>query len=105
MTVLDPKHFPAVIASRKIVQKQIERYNELMGIEMEALRQVFHPMVLAGAYGRNYETKKAALRDWEAGRDFKIVDGPYCSIRDLDQLVEESSGVYIVTKQGHVRVA
>jgi hypothetical protein len=39
MTVLDPKQFPAVVAARKVVQKQIERYNELMGIEMEALRQ------------------------------------------------------------------
>jgi hypothetical protein len=105
MTVLDPKQFPAVVAARKVVQKQIERYNELMGIEMEALRHVSSQMILSGAYGRNYETKKAAVRDWEAGRDFKIVDGPYCSVRDLDQLVEESSGVYIVTKQGYVRVA
>lgn len=105
MTVLDPKHFPAVIASRKIVQKQIERYNELMGIEMEALRQVTSQMVLAGAYGRVYKTKKDALRDWEAGKDFRIVGGPYCSIRDVDLMTEQSSGVYIATQQGHARVA
>lgn len=31
-----------------------------------------------GAYGR-----KASIADWEAGKDFRIVGGPYCSKRDL----------------------
>jgi len=34
-----------------------------------------------GAYGRQY---KAA--DWEAGKDMKIIDGPYFSIRDTVRL-------------------
>ena len=34
-----------------------------------------------GAYGR-----KAKLADYVNGRDFKLVDGPYFSIRDEDRL-------------------
>lgn len=33
------------------------------------------------AYGR-----EAKREDWEAGKDFKIVGGPYFSIRDVAQL-------------------
>ena len=32
---------------------------------------------LTGAYGR-----EAVESDWDNGKDFKIVSGPYCSIRD-----------------------
>jgi hypothetical protein len=35
------------------------------------------------AYGRVYMTKEQALQDWKDGRDFKIVNGPYCSCRDF----------------------
>lgn len=72
---------------------------------MEALRQVTSQMVLFGAYGRTYETKKDAIRDWEQGLDFKIAGGPYCSIRDLDMLADSASGVFIQTKQGYARVS
>jgi len=37
-----------------------------------------------GAYGR-----KSAIADWEAGKDFKIVGGPYCSKRDLAAMAKE----------------
>ncbi len=40
--------------------------------------------VLIGAYGRD-----ANLQDWEAGKDFKVLGGPYCSIRDLNNLRQE----------------
>lgn len=42
------------------------------------------------AYGRDYKTSDEALKDWRAGKDFKICDisnrwnGSYCSNRDLD---------------------
>ena len=42
-----------------------------------------HQLILVPAYGRVYETPKQALADWKAGKDFKIANGPYCSIRDL----------------------
>lgn len=71
---------------------------------MNPLRDVTSSIVLVGAYGRTYESKKQAVADWEAGKDFRIINGPYCSIRDLEYLQNESRGIFIVTKQGHVRV-
>lgn len=35
------------------------------------------------AYGRGYECQTDAMSDWEAGKDFKLVNGPYFSIRDF----------------------
>ena len=43
--------------------------------------------LLKPAYGRTYLTARAAMRDWENGKDFYIVNGDYagsyCSIRDI----------------------
>lgn len=36
---------------------------------------------LTGAYGR-----EAVESDWLQGKDFKIVSGPYCSIRDCEAI-------------------
>lgn len=41
-------------------------------------------LVVTAAYGRSYNTEKEALTDWNEGKDFKIVDGPYMSKRDSD---------------------
>jgi hypothetical protein len=40
------------------------------------------------AYGRVYANTQAAIKDWLAGKDFKIrgKDGPYLSIRDSEFL-------------------
>ena len=38
-------------------------------------------LMAIGAYGRD-----ASLADWQAGKDFKIMDGPYFSIRDLEEI-------------------
>jgi hypothetical protein len=35
------------------------------------------------AYGKQYHSQQQALNDWNAGKDFKIVNGPYLSNRDL----------------------
>lgn len=43
---------------------------------------------LFGAYGR--ETN---IQDWMAGKDFKIERGPYCSIRDVEEMVLEGFDV------------
>lgn len=59
------------------------------------LRQASSPMVLLPAYGRQYKTKEAAIQDWKDGKDFKIQGGPYCSIRDTERLVSDSSSVFI----------
>jgi hypothetical protein len=39
------------------------------------------PLNLRGAYGRQAEVK-----DWFDGKDFMIINGPYCSIRDVPRL-------------------
>lgn len=43
---------------------------------------------LIPAYGRTYSDPKVMMQDWEDGKDFKIVGGPYCSIRDLNLMRE-----------------
>ena len=53
---------------------------------MNALDQVSGSLVVIPAYGRKYSTKEAAVQDWKDGKDFKIANGPYCSIRDLDKV-------------------
>ena len=44
--------------------------------------------ILVAAYGRTYTTADEAWKDWTEGKDFRIVCGPYCSIRDMTQLRE-----------------
>lgn len=41
-------------------------------------------LLVEGAYGR-----AVSLKDWQAGKDFRIHAGPYFSIRDVDKLKEE----------------
>lgn len=63
---------------------------------MTALDHVSSPLVLIPAYGRQYQTKELALKDWYTGKDFKVVNGPYCSIRDLPYMREHMSNrIYI----------
>ena len=42
-----------------------------------------NPIYLTAAYGRVYRHKDAILSDWFDGKDFKIYQGPYCSVRDV----------------------
>lgn len=45
-------------------------------------------MTVIPAYGRDYKSKAAALKDWNDGKDFKdAVTGQYLSIRDNIQEV------------------
>jgi hypothetical protein len=65
------------------------------GNNMDAIAQVSGPLELLPAYGRVYHTKEEALADWMAGRDFKIINGPYCSVRDATNLRLDYSSVWI----------
>ena len=38
------------------------------------------------AYGKQYHSQQQALNDWNAGKDFKIINGPYLSNRDIPQI-------------------
>ena len=63
---------------------------------MNLLNQVSTQIVIVAAYGRRYSTKEQALAAWESGKDFLIVNGPYCSIRDIERMTDESSSVHIM---------
>lgn len=47
------------------------------------------------AYGRMYNKKETMVNDWNEGKDFKILSGPYCSIRDLETMKKEFGIVYV----------
>jgi hypothetical protein len=53
---------------------------------MNPLNSISSPVILIGAYGRDYFSENLVLDDWQGGKDFKIVGGPYCSVRDIEQL-------------------
>lgn len=44
-------------------------------------------LLLGPAYGRKYLSPAEALKDWDAGKDFRIIGGgPYTSKRDLEYM-------------------
>jgi hypothetical protein len=43
-------------------------------------------LTLVGAYGRQYAAKATVLKEWNEGKDFQILNGPYCSIRDIEHM-------------------
>lgn len=56
--------------------------------------------ILINAYGRRYLSIDAALKDWNAGKDFLILGGPYCSIRDIELLQKEyAAGMLYINGQ------
>jgi len=55
---------------------------------------------LVGAYCRNYETGTQAEKDWAEGLDFKIVGGPYTSVRDLNVLLDDWDKIVVVLNNG-----
>lgn len=54
-----------------------------------------NPIYLMPAYGAKYLTKDAVLNAWKEGKDFKVVGGPYCSIRDVDVLKQTYNKIFI----------
>ena len=45
-------------------------------------------LLIVPAYGRQYTDEEEALEDWIKGRDFKIPNGRYLSVRDAARLRE-----------------
>lgn len=64
---------------------------------MTALDQISGPVVLVPAYGRKYLTSEAARQDWRDGKDFQVVNGPYCSVRDLKHMTCSSVWIDLIT--------
>ena len=60
-------------------------------------------LYLLPAYGRNYSSAEELVNDWEEGRDFRILKGPYCSIRDMDALTNGFDYIYGIFGAGDER--
>ena len=60
---------------------------------MNALSQVSSELVLRPACGRSYATAAAMVDAWNEGKDFKLTNGQYCSIRDIKKLRNDSSRI------------
>ena len=60
-------------------------------------------LTLMGAYGRVYTSIDAMLHDWLNGKDFKILNGPYCSIRDIHHMIQIYDAVELMTHDGATR--
>ena len=60
----------------------------MIGIEVRGLE-------LKGAYGR-----PTRMEDWRSGKDFKIVGGPYCSNRDIEEIKKEGFQILEFTQGG-----
>ena len=64
---------------------------------MNALDQISKPLVVMPAYGRQYNSRDEVVRAWKSGSDFKVVGGPYCSVRDVAKLGCSSVWIDLVT--------
>lgn len=47
-----------------------------------------NPIYVKPAYGRSYHNVQDARKDWDSGEDFRIENGPYCSVRDFNRLLD-----------------
>lgn len=52
-------------------------------------------LILVGAYNRTYFNEADLLKDWLGGKDFKVLSGPYCSIRDIEELKTKFNRIVI----------
>ena len=56
-----------------------------------------HPgfIVLVPAYGKTCNTHEEVQEAWDTGRDFRILNGPYCSIRGKTRLQKDFHAAYV----------
>lgn len=70
-----------------------------------AVQQLLDNLYLKPAPWRKYwQTKEEIISDWQSGKDFRIEDGPYCSIRDIKYLRSSYNRVYILYNHGTIEV-
>ena len=50
-------------------------------------------IILLPAYGRTYTSVESLLKDWQDGKDFRIAQGPYTSVRDRQRLIDAFDGI------------
>lgn len=54
--------------------------------------------VLAPAYGQQFINNEDCYEAWCKGRDFKIINGPYCSVRNKDDMLKGGGTILIFSK-------
>jgi len=52
-------------------------------------------LILCPAWGVTYGTLSQLQKGWHEGKDFKIIGGPYTSIRDIEKLLKDYPEVRI----------
>lgn len=56
------------------------------------------PLILTPAYGRKYKSGLHMINDYMDGKDFKVLNGAYCSCRDFpneEVILSVGSGRYV----------
>lgn len=61
-------------------------------------------IILLPAYGRHYSSHTEMQDDWHLGKDFKIMHGPYTSIRDYWDLADQF-GLIMLSLNGKLQRA
>lgn len=61
-------------------------------------------IILLPAYGRFYNNHEEMQFDWHKGLDFKILEGPYTSIRDYWDLAD-NFGLIMLSLNGRLQRA
>jgi hypothetical protein len=70
-----------------------------------AVEQLLDNLYLVPAPWRKWmQTRAEIISDWQAGKDFRIESGPYCSIRDIEYLRSSYNRVYILHSHGIIEV-
>jgi hypothetical protein len=64
-------------------------------------------ITLLAAYGARYNSQAELLKAWKDGKDFQIILepgilGPYCSIRDVDNMRDEFGIIKAFLRSGNV---
>jgi len=70
-----------------------------------AVQQLLDNLYLKPAPWRKcWQTREEVISDWHSGKDFRIENGPYCSIRDIEYLYSSYNRVYILYSHGTIEV-
>jgi hypothetical protein len=60
-----------------------------------ALRHLSGPLTLTPAYGKVYANEADMLVGWNIGKDFRMPNGQCCSIRDIEDLKNDCSSLWL----------
>ena len=50
------------------------------------------------------QTREDIIKDWREGKDFRVEDGPYCSIRDIEYIRSNFNRAYIIYDRGTIEI-